>query len=179
MHIHGWEATGLEPDWDARKIAEENYHIKLENTDQFYNLTPASFDAITLWHVLEHIHDLHPYLEQLKKLLKNNGKLVVAVPNYTSSDAKKYKQHWAAFDVPRHLYHFSPLSIIKLMNSHQLSIIHFKPMLLDSFYISLLSSKYKNGKINWIAAGWNGLWSDIVTLRNKKKSSSVIYIITK
>ena len=179
MHLHGWDAKGLEPDGDARKIAEENYHIKLENTDQFYNLTPASFDAITLWHVLEHVHDLHPYLEQLKKVLKQNGKLFVAVPNYTSSDAKKYKQYWAAYDVPRHLYHFSPRSMIQLMNSHQLSIIHFMPMLLDSFYISLLSSKYKNGRTNWIAAGWNGLWSDILAIRNKKKSSSVIYIISK
>ena len=179
MQLHGWNATGLEPDSGARKIAGENYHIKLENTDQFYNLTPDSFDAITLWHVFEHVHDLHPYLEQLKKLLRKDGKLFVAVPNYTSSDAKKYKKYWAAYDVPRHLYHFSPHSMISLMNSHQLSIIHFKPMWLDSFYISLLSSKYKNGRTNWIVAGWNGLWSDIIAIRNKKKSSSVIYIISK
>lgn len=179
MYLHGWDATGLEPDGGARKIAEENYHVKLENTDQFYNLPPDSFDAITLWHVLEHVHDLHAYLEHLKKMLKHNGKLFVAVPNYTSSDAKKYKQYWAAYDVPRHLYHFSPRSMKQLMESHQLSVIGFKPMWLDSFYISLLSSKYKNGRTNWIVAGWDGLWSDILTIRNKKKSSSVIYIISK
>lgn len=179
MYLHGWDATGLEPDGDARKIAEETYHIELENTDQFYNLPAASFDAITLWHVLEHVHELHPYLEQLRKLLKHKGKLFIAVPNYTSSDAKNYNQHWAAYDVPRHLYHFSPHSMKQLMDFHQLFIIDLKPMWFDSFYISLLSSKYKNGRTNWIVAGWNGLWSDIITIRNKKKSSSVIYIISK
>jgi 2-polyprenyl-3-methyl-5-hydroxy-6-metoxy-1,4-benzoquinol methylase len=113
---------------------------------------PGQFDAITMWHVLEHVHDLSAYIQQLKSILRDNGKILIAVPNYTSLDAKIYQQYWAAYDVPRHLYHFSPRSVQMLMEKHGLKIIQYKPMWYDSFYISLLSSKYRNGKTNWMAA---------------------------
>lgn len=111
--LHGmknakWNITGLEPDETARAKALELYGLHLEKTDEFYRLPAQTFDAITMWHVLEHVHELHSYIEQLKKLLKPGGKLVIAVPNYTSYDAGVYKEFWAAYDVPRHLYHFSP-----------------------------------------------------------------------
>ncbi|MGZ8559118.1 MAG: class I SAM-dependent methyltransferase, partial [Chitinophagaceae bacterium] len=115
MKQHGWEATGLEPDADARKVAEELYGLEMSDTEQFYQLPAGHFDAITLWHVLEHVHYLQNYVQQLKNLLKDNGKLFIAVPNYTSTDAKWYKANWAAYDVPRHLYHFSPRSMQILM----------------------------------------------------------------
>ncbi|HEY9362172.1 MAG TPA: class I SAM-dependent methyltransferase, partial [Chitinophagaceae bacterium] len=114
MQKHGWVVTGLEPDEGARKIAQKDFGINLEPADSFYQLPPASFDAITLWHVLEHVHDLHRYIAQLKILLKPAGKLLIAVPNYTSLDADIYKEFWAAYDVPRHLYHFSPAAMRKL-----------------------------------------------------------------
>ena len=93
-------------------MALKTFNAKLDDIDRFYQLQKESFDAITLWHVLEHVHELHPYVEQLKDLLKPSGKLIIAVPNYTSKDATIYKENWAAYDVPRHLYHFSPKSML-------------------------------------------------------------------
>ena len=179
MMQHGWEATGLEPDTDARKIANDLYKIELADTKQFYQMPAAHFDVITLWHVLEHVQDLSNYIQQLKTLLNEKGKLFIAVPNYTATDATIYREYWAAYDVPRHLYHFSPRSIQVLMERNGLKVLQHTPMWYDSFYISLLSSKYKSGKTNWLAAFWNGFLSNLTALGNKKKCSSVIYVIGK
>ncbi|MFI5133022.1 MAG: class I SAM-dependent methyltransferase [Chitinophagales bacterium] len=179
MRQKGWEITGFEPDVNARNIAKQLYGLDLADGENFYHLPANSFDAITLWHVLEHVHDLSVYIKQLRSLLKEKGKLFIAVPNYTSPDAKVYKEYWAAYDVPRHLYHFSPRSIQVLMEKNDLKIIAYKHMWYDSFYISLLSSKYKNGKTRWLAALWNGVRSNLKAISNVKKCSSVIYIISK
>lgn len=178
MKQGGWEATGLEPDPDARKVASELYSLDIGDTSRFYQLQAGSFDAITLWHVLEHVHDLHAYIEQLRKLLTTNGKLFIAVPNYTSGDASTYKEYWAAYDVPRHLYHFSPRSMKMLMEKHGLKTVKYKPMWFDSFYVALLSSKYKNGKTNLPSAFLNGLRSNLSAISDVKKCSSVIYILS-
>jgi len=132
-----------------------------------------------MWHVLEHVHDMKGNIQQMNSLLREAGKLFIAVPNYTSLDARIYKEFWAAYDVPRHLYHFSPFSMQKLMEKNGLKIIQYKPMRYDSFYISLLSSKYKNGKSRWLASFWNGFRSNLNSLRKVKKCSSVIYVISK
>jgi len=185
MKQNGWEVTGLEPDEDARRVAKESFHCELKSTDVLFSLPENAFDVITLWHVLEHVHDLKNYLHQFKKLLKPDGRLVIAVPNYTSFDASVYRQYWAAYDVPRHLYHFSPLSMKLLVHKNGMRIIEYKPMWFDSFYVSFLSSKYKNsgqdrqGKTNWLAASWNGFVSNLQALLDKRKCSSVIYIISK
>ena len=179
MKKSGWDVTGLEPDADARKVAAQLYQIELTDINQFYKLPVGNFDAITLWHVLEHVHDLQVYVQQLKKLLSGKGKLFIAVPNYTSKDAAVYKECWAAYDVPRHLYHFSPRAMQVLMERNGLKVEKHKAMWYDSFYISMLSSKYKNGKPNFLAACWYGLLSNIAALGNKRKCSSVIYIIGK
>lgn len=179
MKKQGWEATGLEPDADARKVAKDLYDLKLADSGQFYQLPADHFDAITLWHVLEHVHDLSKYIQQLKTLLKEKGKLFIAVPNYTAADATIYSEYWAAYDAPRHLYHFSPRSMQMLMEKNGLKVLQYEPMWYDSFYISLLSSKYKTGKTNWFTALWNGLRSNFAAIGNKKKCSSVIYVIGK
>jgi 2-polyprenyl-3-methyl-5-hydroxy-6-metoxy-1,4-benzoquinol methylase len=179
MKQKGWVVTGIEPDAGARNVAKQLYNLDLLDGKEFYNLSAGSFDAITLWHVLEHVHDLTNYVQKLKVLLKENGKLFIAVPNYTSLDAKVYKEYWAAYDVPRHLYHFTHRSMQALMEKNCLKIIQYKPMWYDSFYISLLSSKYKNGKTKWLSAFWNGLRSDMNAMNDMKKCSSVIYIISK
>jgi 2-polyprenyl-3-methyl-5-hydroxy-6-metoxy-1,4-benzoquinol methylase len=179
MKLAGWETTGLEPDPDARKVANELYGIDLGEISQFYQLPEKSFDAITMWHVLEHVHDLQGYIVKLRSLLKEKGKLIVAVPNYTSKDAGKYAEHWAAYDVPRHLYHFSPRSMQVLTEKNGLKITEYKPMWFDSFYVSMLSSKYKNGKTNLPGAFFRGLGSNIKAMGDVKKCSSVIYIIEK
>jgi SAM-dependent methyltransferase len=179
MRKNGWQVTGLEPDAGARKVANDVFGCELKNTDELFRLSGNSFDVITLWHVLEHVHDLQQYLQQLKVLLKADGRLVIAVPNYTSFDAAVYSQYWAAYDVPRHLYHFSPLSMKLLMEKHEMKIIDCKPMWFDSFYVSLLSSKYKNQKTNWAGAVWNAFRSNINAIGDVKKCSSVTYVVGK
>lgn len=177
MKREGWQITGVEPDRDARSLARKLYRIEPLEASQFYNLPAASFDAITLWHVLEHVHHLHSYIDQLKSLLKPAGKLFIAVPNYTSGDAEAYRLKWAAYDVPRHLYHFTPKAMEVLAQKHGLKLIAKKPMWFDSYYISMLSSKYKNGRTNWIGAPLVGLRSNLKALLNTDYCSSLTYVL--
>lgn len=179
MVMHGWQVMGLEPDEGARVVAREQFDTELKEINWFYELRDGVFDAITLWHVLEHVHDLPGYVSRCRNLLKENGRLIIAVPNYTSKDADIYHDSWAAYDVPRHLYHFSPASMKTLMERNGMKILQYHPMWYDSFYISLLSSKYKNGKTNFFGAFFNGLRSNLAALGDKKRCSSVIYVIGK
>jgi 2-polyprenyl-3-methyl-5-hydroxy-6-metoxy-1,4-benzoquinol methylase len=179
MKQKGWTVTGIEPDEGARRQASSLFGLEVKNTDILKSLPAGSFDAITLWHVLEHVHELHPYMDRLRDLLKESGKIFIAVPNYTSADAAAYGSSWAAYDVPRHLYHFSPRSIEHLVKSHGLRLVAKKPMWFDSFYISLLSSKYRKGNTSWINAGWNGLKSNLKALTDRDRCSSLIYIVEK
>jgi SAM-dependent methyltransferase len=174
MQQAGWRVHGLEPDENARNLARQK-GLHVNPVEHLYELSPASFNAITLWHVLEHVHELHPYMDQLRKLLNENGVLFVAVPNYTSNDAAHYRETWAAYDVPRHLYHFSPVSMNKLLSLHRLSVVEILPMWFDSFYVSMLSEKYRNGNI--ISALMQGALSNLKTIGNKRRCSSLIYVI--
>lgn len=177
MKLLSWDVTGLEPDAGARAKALELYKLETRSIEDLFKLEPAQFDCITMWHVLEHVHDLHAYLDKIYELLKPGGALLIAVPNYTSTDAKAYKAHWAAYDVPRHLYHFSPASMDVLMQQHQFTIVQKHPMVFDAFYVSLLSEKYKGGGM--IKAGWNGLRSYWKAWRHVEKCSSIVYEIKK
>jgi 2-polyprenyl-3-methyl-5-hydroxy-6-metoxy-1,4-benzoquinol methylase len=179
MKSSGWRVTGLEPDQDARNRASSINGISLLPSDQLFAFPPESFDCITLWHVLEHVHELDAYMKQLYKILKPKGRLLIAVPNYTSSDAEHYQEHWAAYDVPRHLYHFSPASMRALLNIHQFRLSGIKPMWFDSFYVSMLSEKYKTGKSGVLAGSLQGWLSNTKALFNKERCSSLIYIIQK
>jgi SAM-dependent methyltransferase len=179
MKQHGWEVTGLEPDAAAREKAGSVNRVQLLDTSSLYSLPQDSFDAITLWHVLEHVHDLHPYMEQLKKLIKRGGRIFIALPNYTSYDAKVYGDGWAAYDVPRHLYHFSPESIDRLLELHDLQLQFSRPMWYDSLYISMLSEKYKKGEGSVIKGMLTGLLSNAKAFIDKSKCSSLTYIVGK
>lgn len=179
MKLSNWKITGLEPDESARKKAVELYDLNLKKTEEFVCLPAESFDAITMWHVLEHVHDLHEYIQQLRFLLKAEGKIFIAVPNYMSYDAQHYKQFWAAYDVPRHLYHFSPKSMKTLLESHEMKVDKMKPMWYDSVYVSMLSEQYKTGKSHPASALISGIFSNVKALFNTQRCSSIIYIITK
>lgn len=179
MKAKGWQVEGVEPDEDTRRRARSLFQLSLKDPATLFDFPHASFNAITLWHVLEHVHDLHNYVEQLKLLLKKDGKIFIAVPNYRSLDADIYRLKWAAYDVPRHLYHFTPKAIEVLMHQHGLNVEARKPMWFDSFYISLLSSKYRNGFTNWVGAGISGLRSNLKALLDKDRCSSLVYIISK
>ena len=176
----GWKVTALEPDAASRQKALENYNINLLPIEELFQLEPAKYEVITLWQVLEHVHDLNAYMKTFHSLLKPNGRLIIAVPNYTSYDAGFYKNFWAAYDVPRHLYHFSPLSMHYLSKKHKMSIVQKLPMWFDSFYVSLLSEKYKqSGMIGMMRAFFVGCISNLIALRNADRGSSIIYEIKK
>ena len=175
MKISGWDITGLEPDENARNKAIELYNIHPLPANAFYGLPDHSFDAITLWHVLEHVHDLHGYMKKFKNLLAPGGKLFIAVPNYTSYDAGFYKEFWAAYDVPRHLYHFSPKAMKSLWVAHGLRVQQMKPMWFDSVYVSMLSEKYKKGPSHAAVGFFSGTISNLKAMMNVERCSSVIY----
>jgi len=179
MQSEGWAVQGIEPDSGARARAKELYRLDLATPESLYQLPPGSFDAITMWHVLEHVHDLQETMKQLRLLLKREGRLFIAVPNYRALDADIYRTFWAAYDVPRHLYHFAPSSIEALARRHGMRVLQRKPMWFDAFYISLLSSKYRNGKTGWLGAGISGLRSNMRALFNREACSSIIYILGK
>ncbi len=170
-----WNTTGIEPSEKARNLAKNKGVTIVENYDSFKK---NSFDVITLWHVLEHIPDLNTEIELINSLLNENGILVIAVPNYKSWDAQHYKHFWAAYDVPRHLWHFSKTSIEKIFIPKGFHILEIKPMLFDAFYVSMLSEQYKNGKKNFIKGFFNGIRSNYYGIR-KKEYSSHIYILKK
>lgn len=180
MQQQGWEVTGLEPDETARERARADHRVQLLDTDHLFALPPDSFDAITLWHVMEHVHALHPYVEQLKTLVRRGGRIFIAVPNYTSFDARIYKEDWAAYDVPRHLYHFSPDAMESLLERHGLQLQFSRPMWYDSIYISMLSEKYRSkGRGNVLKAVINGLCSNARAFIDKDRCSSLIYVVSK
>ena len=169
----GWEIKGIEPNSKAKQIAVSK-GVVFE--DALENIADNSIDVITMWHVLEHVPNLDEQFKQLKRIVKPNGYIIIAVPNYKSFDAKYYKSFWAAFDVPRHLWHFSKTAIQKLAANYNLELEKVKPMWFDSFYVSLLSEKYKTGKMNFIKGFIIGFASNVVGLF-KNEFSSHIYII--
>ncbi len=173
-----WNLAGVEPNTNAKCLAEQklNKNSTFKIVDDIDKIELQQFDVITLWHVLEHIPNLDEYISKLKLLLKPNGVLIVAVPNYKSFDALYYKKYWAAFDVPRHLWHFSKKSIQLLFFQKNLNIEKILPMYFDSFYVSLLSEKYKSGKNNFIKAFLLGLYSNVKAMYSKEYSS-LIYVI--
>jgi len=176
MQQKAWKVTGLEPDAITREKAFEIYQLHLQSTDTIFDLPENEFEVITMWHVLEHVHAIKPYLNQCFKSLKHNGRLIIAVPNYTSFDARYYQKYWAAYDLPRHLYHFSPKSMSILLNEMGFDNVTMRPMWYDSFYVSLLSEKYKqSGKFGMLVAGAIGVLSNLFALMDASKGSSIIY----
>jgi len=180
---NNWNVVGVEPNQKARNIAKKKLqkestkiHTNIENLLNGTEIKPQKFDVITMWHVLEHVPNLNEYVFNLKQLLKPNGMLIIAVPNYKSYDAEYYKEFWAAYDVPRHLWHFSKTAIQKLFQQEQMRVVQILPMLFDSFYVSLLSEKYKTGKSNLLKAFYIGFQSNLKARRSKEYSSH-IYII--
>ena len=179
MQKKGWTVTALEPDADARKSAMELYRLQAEPMERMHQLPGESFDVITLWHVLEHVHDIHGYMEQIYRLLKKDGLLVIAVPNFTSTDAGHYKEYWDAYDAPRHLFHFSPTAMLSITWQHGFSIINKKTFWLDANYASLLSEQHIHGKARWVAAAWHALLSNLKAFTNKDKASAITYLLKK
>jgi len=167
---NGWNTIGVEPSEKAKGIAIGK-GIKFSNSTN--ELESNSFDVITMWHVLEHVPNLDLQIKELKRLIKPNGTIIIAVPNFKSYDAKYYGKFWAAFDVPIHFWHFSKTAIKLLFEKENVKLEKVLPMKFDSFYVSLLSEKYKNGKMNFVKAIWIGLLSNIKANRSSEHSSHI------
>jgi 2-polyprenyl-3-methyl-5-hydroxy-6-metoxy-1,4-benzoquinol methylase len=170
---NGWDIAGIEPSDKARSIA---INKGIEFISGLSQVPDNSFNAVTMWHVLEHVPDIEQHIIELKRILAPGGVIIVAVPNYNSYDAKYYGEFWAAYDVPRHLWHFSKTAIRKLFAVQNFEVIKIFPMIFDSFYVSLLSEKYKNGKMNFVKGFWIGLTSNLKAGKNFEYSSH-IYVI--
>lgn len=166
----GWKTIGVEPSEKAKAIAVKKGVSFVENTK---TLGDHSFDVITMWHVLEHVPQLEAQIQELKRLLKPEGTLVIAVPNFNSFDAKHYGAFWAAYDVPIHLWHFSKTAIKMLFKKEGLELKKVLPMKFDAFYVALLSEKYKTGKMNFVTAFFIGMQSNWKASRNSEFSSHI------
>lgn len=170
---NGWQTIGTEPSKIAKEIAISKGVDFVSKTTDLENHT---FDVITMWHVLEHVPNLEIQIKELKRLLKPDGTLVIAVPNFKSFDTSYYKEFWAAFDVPIHFWHFSKKTIKLLFEKENMQLCQVLPMKFDAFYVSLLSEKYKTGKMNFIKAFFIGLQSNWKA-RKSSEYSSHIYVL--
>ncbi|WP_034060425.1 class I SAM-dependent methyltransferase [Lacinutrix jangbogonensis] len=173
---NGWYVSGIEPNEKAREIANDACDDSVYTIEKLKSFKAESFDVITLWHVLEHLPNLEEQTSTLKRLLKPNGTLVIAVPNFNSHDALHYKKFWAAFDVPRHLWHFSKESISNLFETKNMTVEKILPMVFDAFYVSLLSEKYKRKSMTPLRAFFVGLRSNVKAKRSGEYSS-LIYVL--
>lgn len=179
MKLAGWNCKGIEPSLQARELSIVNYSLNVNEPNSLSKFNDNEFGIITLWHVLEHVHQLNETVVHLNRVLVNGGYLLIAVPNREALDAENYKEYWAAYDVPRHLYHFSKDNITQLFSKVGLQLKEVRPMFYDPFYISLLSEKYKNGKPNYLSAIKTGIKTTLAGKKDIAKNSSLIYIFQK
>lgn len=177
MKLDGWNVRGIEPGDKACQAAKENYGLDVQPEEALANIAPGSMDVITMWHVLEHVPDLNGRLQELKTILKQDGLIIIAVPNRNSHDAAYYGKNWAAYDVPRHLWHFRPQDIRALVGAHGFEVKEVLPMKFDSYYVSMLSEKYSTGSVKYFAAFRRGWISN--SRAGAEAWSSQIYVIRK
>ena len=175
----GFEVLGVEPNQKAREIGRDNYGLNIGDLDTLSSFSPESFDVITMWHVLEHVHDINERMASINRLLKSNGIAIIAIPNPESYDALHYIDNWAAYDVPRHLFHFSQNALKTLAEKHGFLVQNILPMKFDAFYVSLLSEKYKRGSSAFLRAMIVGRKSNFKAKQHKNNYSSLTYILSK
>lgn len=179
MKSAGWQTTGTEKSEDARLFSKNEFGLNVLDTEELFTLKNESFDAITLWHVLEHIHRLNENMQKFKELLKPQGKLIIALPNHNSYDARHYKEFWAAWDVPRHIWHFGPEQMKQFGEKYELKLIGLQTMPFDGFYVSILSEKYKKSKFALLKGIFYGNISFWESIFKPENCSSLIYIFEK
>jgi ubiquinone/menaquinone biosynthesis C-methylase UbiE len=173
----GWQTLGIEPNQNARNFAVSEYKLDVKDESEIENIPDNSKDVISMWHVLEHVSDLNERVGELKRILKKDGTVFIAVPNSISYDAKYYKEFWAAYDVPRHLYHFTPNSMKRLLEKFKFNISEIIPMRFDSYYVSMLSEKYKTSGSNILKALYIGWKSNHYARKDEISYSSLLYVI--
>lgn len=174
----GFDVAGVEPNEKARTFAREVNDIPVACSLFDIETGPAQFNCVTMWHVLEHLHDLNESIEFVKGRLLPGGVFIVAVPNCNSWDAQKFGKFWAAYDVPRHLYHFTEATMKILAEAHGFEIVQSFPQKLDAYYVSMLSEKYQLGRTNYVNALFRGFWSNFQAGRKGRGHSSQIFVLS-
>lgn len=179
MRRHGWQVEAIEKSPQARAFAKEHFNLDIKPHTALKGLMPNSFDVITLWHVMEHLEPLNETWDVLHSLLTEKGVLVVAVPNCSSFDAKKYGAYWAAYDVPRHLWHFTPATIQQFGAKHGFILAERHPMPFDAFYVSMLTEQHMMHSCAFLRGMLVGTMAWLSALVKKERSSSMIYVFRK
>jgi 2-polyprenyl-3-methyl-5-hydroxy-6-metoxy-1,4-benzoquinol methylase len=177
MKKSGWETTGVEVNKKAREHAVSRFGLEVFPPDAISSLPGDEYDCITLWHVLEHFHDPFEYFREIKRLLKPGGTVLVALPNSDSFDAIHYKKDWAAFDVPRHLWHFNTETLTLFAKKAGFSVTSMKLLPFDVFYISILSEKQKGSFFPSLFGMTMGKMYFLLSLFDKRKGSSIVYTL--
>jgi SAM-dependent methyltransferase len=177
MKRAGWNVLGIEINEKAREYAVAAMDVDTVVPDEISSFPDGSFDCITMWHVLEHFQDPYKYASETARLLKPGGTCIIALPNSNSFDADHYRKFWAAYDVPRHLWHFNPKTFSLFGGKTGFIIKSVKCLPLDVFYISMLSEKYKGNRLGFLTGIIKGVWFSFLSLFNRRKCSSLIYIL--
>lgn len=177
MKSKRFDTYGVEIAKKARELSIKNHKLNVKGS--LLSLDETNFDVITMWHVLEHVYDLDGYMKKIKSLLNDKGIVIIAVPNHKCFDQKFYGKHWAGWDVPLHLWHFDKDSMLKLSNKYGLEISSIHPLYFDSFYVSLLSSKYKHNSSKLVQSFIIGLYSNLIAKFKTGEYSSLIYVLKK
>lgn len=179
MAGRGWDVTAIEKSDKARELAKEEFGFEMLPVEALAGIEDKSLDAVTMWHVMEHIQNLDKMWSELYRILNDNGTAVIAVPNCTSYDAERYREHWAAYDVPRHLWHFTPATMTQWGEKHGFRLERQCTMPFDGFYISMLSEKNKGSRLHTIKGFWNGFKGWLAQTKRRSASSSLIYVFKK
>ncbi|ASQ90723.1 methyltransferase type 12 [Prosthecochloris sp. GSB1] len=137
--IPAGNCRGYEKSGRSSELARKRFGLDIQTADICDTLPSDSFDRIILWHSLEHLHRLNETLAAVSRLLAPEGRIVIALPNAASLDAALYGRNWVAWDAPRHLYHFTPLTLAKLLRKHGLEVTAMRQFIPDTFYNCLLS----------------------------------------
>ena len=177
MRKAGWQVRGIEINEKARRYATSTFGVEILGPENISTIQTGSFDCITLWHVLEHFHDPDWYFSQIARLLKSDGKIVIALPNCGSFDASHYKENWAAWDVPRHIWHFNPVSFALFAKQRGYTVQMKRYLPFDVFYISILSERQRGSLIPLPAGMFRGLIFSLKTLFNTDRGSSLVYVL--
>jgi 2-polyprenyl-3-methyl-5-hydroxy-6-metoxy-1,4-benzoquinol methylase len=179
MRARGWQVKGLEINDKARAFSIAEFGLEVLSPASIGSLPSASFDAITLWHVLEHLQNPFSYASEIVRFLNPGGVCLVALPNSSSFDARHYNEFWAAYDVPRHLWHFTPETFKLFAEKSGFEIISVRSLPLDVIYISLLSEKYRRSALHFIRGLVKGVWFMALSLFLKNRNSALVYILKK
>lgn len=179
MQERGWQVDAVEKSAQARAFAQKHFNLDVKAPELLSSYGRQQFDVITMWHVMEHIEQVGQEWDTLNVLLKEDGVAIIAVPNCGGADAAHYQAYWAAYDVPRHLWHFTPNTLQLMAAAHGFQLVKRLPMPFDGFYVSMLSEKYKGCSAYFLKGGLVGFGAWLKAVSNADASSSIIYILRK